>query len=98
MIEPISCTITVANSPAQAQIYVALLRAEGIPAFVDGELAADEFAMSQRLMNVSNVRVVVPTEALARAREILRLRSVRAEDLEQQAVEAADDPEAEREG
>jgi len=95
--EPISRIVAVASTPAQAKIYVAMLRAEGIPAFVDGESAADEFAMSQRLMNVSNVRVVVPTEAASLAAEILKTRSVNAADLERQAVDAKEEPDSERE-
>ena len=34
-------------TPDQAKIYVAMLEAEGIPAFVDGNSSADEFAMSK---------------------------------------------------
>ena len=96
MSQPISRVVAVANTPAQAKIYVAMLRAEGIPAFVDGESAADEFAMSQRLMNVSNVRVVVPTEAAAQAEEILKTRNVNAADLERQAMDAGKEPGADR--
>lgn len=97
MSQPISRIIAVASTPALAKIYVAVLRSEGIPAFVDGDSAADEFAMSQRMMNVSNVRVMVPTDAAKRAEEILRSRVNSVEDLERQAMEAANDPEAERE-
>ena len=97
MTGPISRVVAVATNPAQAKIYAAILRAEGIPAFVDGDAAADEFAMSQRLMNVSNVRVMVPTEAAERAVQLLRTESVDAELLERQAMDAARDPEAERE-
>ena len=95
--EPISAVVKVANTPAQAKIYVAMLEAEGIPAFVDGDSAADEFAMSQRMLNVINVRVLVPTDTLSRARAILEPSEVRIDDLTRQALEAMDDPEAERE-
>ena len=96
MSEPISRIVAIASTPAQAKIYVAMLRAEGIPAFVDGESAADEFAMSQRLMNISNVRVVVPTEAAVRAEELLKARCVSAAELERQAMDASEYPESER--
>ena len=75
----------------------AMLEAAGIPAFVDGNASADEFAMSQRLLNVSNVRVLVPTEALERALDVLKPTEVDVDDLAQQAMDAADDPDAERE-
>lgn len=97
MSDPISTVVKVASTPAQAKIYVSMLQAEGIPAFVDGDSAADEFAMSQRMLNVSNVRVMVPTEAAARAGEILAPVDVDIDDLSQQAMDAADDPDAERE-
>ncbi len=97
MSEPISTVVKVASTPDQARIYVAMLEAAGIPAFVDGNASADEFAMSQRLLNVSNVRVLVPTEALERALDVLRPTEVDVDDLTRQAMDAADDPDAERE-
>ena len=97
MNEPISTVVKVASTPDQAKIYVAMLEAEGIPAFVDGNSSADEFAMSQRMLNVSNVRVQVPTEAAERALEILKPTEVDEDDLTRQAMDASDDPEAERE-
>ena len=97
MNEPISTVVKVASTPDQARIYVAMLEAEGIPAFVDGNSSADEFAMSQRMLNVSNVRVLVPTEAAERALEILKPAEVGVDDLTRQAMDAADDPESERE-
>jgi len=97
MSEPIGTVVKVASTPDQAKIYVAMLEAEGIPAFIDGNTSSDEFAMSQRMLNVSNVRVMVPTEAAERAREILEPTDVDQDDLERQAMEASDDPEAERE-
>ena len=53
--------------------------------------------MSQRMLNVSNVRVMVPTEAAERAIEILKPTDVDVDDLTRQAMEASDDPDAERE-
>lgn len=98
MNDPISTVVKVASTPDQARIYVAMLEAAGIPAFVDGNSSADEFAMSQRLLNVSNVRVLVPTEAVERALDVLKPTEVDVDDLEQQALAAADDPDAEHEG
>ena len=65
---------------------------------MDGNSSADEFAISQRLLNVSNVRVMVPTEALQRALDVLKPTDIDVDDLAQQAMAAADDPDAEREG
>jgi hypothetical protein len=95
--EPISTVVKVASTPDQAKIYVAMLEAEGIPAFIDGNSSVDEFAMSQRLLNVNNVRVMVPTEAAERAREILKPTDVDQDDLTRQAMESKDDPDAEHE-
>jgi len=97
MDDPISTVVKVASTPDQARIYVAMLEAAGIPAFVDGNSSADEFAMSQRLLNVSNVRVMVPTEAAERALEVLRPAEVDVDELERQAMDASADPDAERE-
>lgn len=97
MNEPISTVVKVASTPDQAKVYVAMLEAEGIPAFIDGNSSTDEFAMSQRMLNVSDVRVLVPTEAFERALEILRPTEVDDDELARQAMDAADDPEAERE-
>ncbi len=97
MNSPISTVVKVASTPDQAKIYVAMLEAAGIPAFIDGNSSVDEFAMSQRMLNVSNVRVMVPTEAAERAMDVLKPTEVDPDDLARQALEAADDPEAERE-
>lgn len=82
-IESVLCT---AATPAQAKIYVALLQAQGIPARIEGESLADEFAASQRLMGLLGSRVFVPTSSLERARELLQPVAVPAEELEQMAL------------
>jgi len=97
MSEPISTVVKVASTPEQAKIFVAMLRNEGIPAFTDGHLTQDEFAMSQRLMNQLGCRVLVPTAAVDKAREILESTDVDQDELMRQAMESADDPDAERE-
>ncbi|MCK5944437.1 MAG: DUF2007 domain-containing protein [Planctomycetes bacterium] len=97
MSKPISTVVKIASTPDQAKIYVAMLEAAGIPAFIDGNSSVDEFAMSQRLLNVSNVKVMVPTDAADRAREVLSETVVDADELARQAMESKDDPEAERE-
>lgn len=94
MTPPIATVIRVAATPEQAKVLAALLRAEGVPAYVDGDSLADEVAMSRRLMNLQGTRVMVPTASLERAREILAEAVVAPDDLEQQAL-AADDPERE---
>ena len=87
---PISSVVKIATSVDQAKVFVAMLKAEGIPAFVDGDNAADEFAMSQRLMNMTNVKVMVPTSALEQAREILAPLDISEEELDRQAREAGE--------
>lgn len=88
MTDPIASVVRVAATPEQAKIFVAMLQAEGIPATVEGDSLADEFAMSRRLMNLGGTRVMVPTSSLARAREILDVGDVDAADLEAQALAA----------
>lgn len=60
-----------ASSPIEARLIAGILQGAGIPAFVAGGLLTDEFAMSQRLMNLQNVRVQVRRDHLTRAREVL---------------------------
>lgn len=88
MKDPLSVVAKVASTPDQAMIYVAMLQAEGIPAFTDGGSLTDEFAMSQRLMNVSSVKVMVPASSLEKAQEILKPTVIDKHDLAAQAVGA----------
>jgi hypothetical protein len=86
---PIESVVRVAATPAQAKVFVAMLQAEGIPARVDGDSLADEFAASRRLMNLMGTRVMVPTSSLAQAAEILQPAEVDAEELTRQALAAS---------
>lgn len=92
MTEPIASVVRVAATPQQAKILVALLQVEGIPATVEGDSLADEVAVSRRLLNLNGTRVMVPTQSLARAREILESVQVEEDELESQAL-AAENPE-----
>lgn len=89
MTQPLATVARVASTPEQAKVFVALLQSEGIPAYVDGDSLTDEFAMSRRLMNLTSVRVMVPTASLERAREILTTGAIDEEELEQQALASA---------
>ena len=91
MSDPISTVVKIASSPEQAKIYIAMLAAKGIPAFTDGA-TPDEFSMSQRLMNLSSVKVMVPNNAVDRAIEILKPAEVDEDELTRQAL-AAENPE-----
>jgi hypothetical protein len=90
MTEPIETVAAVAKTPAQAKVFVAMLTAEGIPARTDGDLLADEFAASRRMLNLLGCKVFVPTRSLDRARDILQPVSIDAADLEQQALAESD--------
>jgi len=90
MDRPLSAVVRVAATPDQAKVFVALLQAEGIPAYSEGDMLADEVAVSRRLMNVGGTRVLVPSASLERAREILGNAEVDPAELEQQALAAAD--------
>jgi hypothetical protein len=85
---PLAAVARVAATPAQAKIFVAQLQAEGIPAYVEGESLADEFAMSRQLMNLGGTKVMVPTSSLERARELLDVDGIDAEELAAQAMAA----------
>lgn len=50
-----------ARTPLEAELVASILRDAGIPAFVEGSMLADEFAVSQRLMNLNSIAVRVPT-------------------------------------
>jgi hypothetical protein len=90
MSEPTSVVVKVAATPDEAKVYAARLQAEGIPAFVDPDAAADEFAITQRLMNLTNVRVMVPASDLERAKEILAPTELSPEELAAQALAVTD--------
>ncbi len=60
-----------AKSPFEARLVATLLRDAGVRVFVAGEALTDEFAMSQRLMNLQGVTVMVAPEDLERARAVL---------------------------
>ncbi|MBL8738825.1 MAG: hypothetical protein JNL12_20515 [Planctomycetes bacterium] len=92
MSEPIESVARVASTPSEAKIFVAMLRAEGIPARTDGDSLVDEFAASQRLMNLVGTKVIVPTSSLARAREILQPEPVDPVELERAALAASPEP------
>lgn len=92
MSEPIESVARVATTPSEAKIFVAMLRAEGIPARTDGDSLVDEFAASQRLMNLVGTKVIVPTSSLERAREILQPDPIDPAELERAAL--AGGPEA----
>ena len=94
MSERVSAVVTTAATPEQAKLFVARLRGAGIPAFVDPDGAADEFAMSQRLMNLTNVKVMVPVSSLELAREILQPTEIDPDELERQALGAGGEHEA----
>jgi hypothetical protein len=88
MSKPIETVVRVASTPSQAQIFVAMLQAEGIPARIEGDSLTDEFAASRRLMNLMGTKVMVPTSSLERAREILQPTAVDPVELEREALAA----------
>lgn len=83
--EAVAC---IASTPAAAMVFVARLHAEGIPARVEGDSLADEFAASRRLMNLMGTRVLVPRQALAAAWAILQPVAIEPSELERQALAA----------
>jgi len=92
MEEPDAVVVQTATTPAQAKVFVALLQAEGIPAYVEGDTLTDAVAASRRLMNLQGVRVLVPRSAQARAQEILADARVDDAEIESQALAAGPAP------
>ena len=90
MSTPIAALAKAAATPEQAKVWVAMLQANGIPAHVDGESLVDEYAISRRLMNLLGVNVMVPSNCVAQAREILQPAEIDSEELTRQAMAAAD--------
>ncbi|MEZ6036899.1 MAG: DUF2007 domain-containing protein [Planctomycetota bacterium] len=88
MSEPLAVVAKVATTPDQAKLYVAMLQAEGIPAYVEGAALADEFAMSRTMLNLSSVKVMVPPSTLEKATEILAPAEIDLDELTRQALEA----------
>lgn len=90
--DPIAAVAAHAATPAQADLMVALLRAEGIPATVEGSALADEVAISRRAMHLTGLKVWVPVPLLENARDVLAPANVEEDELVAQALAAA--PEA----
>ncbi|MBK8100951.1 MAG: hypothetical protein IPK26_28035 [Planctomycetes bacterium] len=84
--------VRVASTAAEAKVLVAILQAEGIPAYVDSASLADEFAMARQMMNLQGVQVRVPEGAVERACEVLANAQVDDVELEAQALAAAPEP------
>lgn len=61
-----------AKSPFEAKIVQSVLEGAGVRAFVPGGMLTDEFAMSQRLMNLQTVEIRVHKDQLSLAREALQ--------------------------
>lgn len=77
-----------ARTPTEAKLFAAMLEAEGIPAYVEGGSLSDEFAVSQKLMNVSGTKVKVREDHLTQAQDILTDVEIDDADLEAQALAA----------
>jgi Putative prokaryotic signal transducing protein len=84
-----------ARTPAEAQVIAGVLKDEDIPVFVSGTMLTDEWAVSQRLLNLLGVDVMVRKREIENARRALaEARHVDPEALERQALAEAPLPEA----
>jgi hypothetical protein len=83
-----------ATTPDHANLLRALLQGAGIPAHVDGTMLADEFAISQRMMNQQGVKLMVPHDRLAEARDVIASAAVSEDELERQAMAAGGEEES----
>ena len=61
----------IAKTPFEARVVAGVLDDAGVPHFVEGGVLADEFATTQRMMNLQSVAVRVPETHLDAAREAL---------------------------
>jgi hypothetical protein len=84
--------VETARSPAVASVIVQALRFEGIPAYVDGCLLQDEFALSQRALGLNCVDIQVPRTCLQEAKEILKRMKEAGKLLDQEGERADDSP------
>ena len=60
-----------AKTPFDARLAAIVLKDAGIPVSLDEGFLIDEWAMSQRLMNLMGTAVEVPADQVQKAREIL---------------------------
>ncbi|MHC4845557.1 MAG: putative signal transducing protein [Planctomycetota bacterium] len=60
-----------ADSPEEAQVVAALLRAAGIPLYMDGRLLQDEFAISQAITGGVGRQIMVPASRVEEAQAVI---------------------------
>lgn len=70
--EPDIVTLESVSTPAVASLIVQALKFEGIPAYMEGCLLQDGFAISQRVFGNNCSEIQVPRSCLAEAQEILK--------------------------
>lgn len=63
--------LMIAESPEEAQVVAALLRARDVPVYIGGAELLDEFGTTQRALGLGSVKIEVPEDHLERAREVL---------------------------
>jgi hypothetical protein len=76
-----------ASSPIEAELIAGVLRSAGIPVHVGGGMLTDEFAVTQRMLNLSAVDVLVPSDRVDAAKAALE--AARASSAEVEAAAAA---------
>lgn len=90
--ERIASVAAHARTAAEADLMVALLRAEGIPATTEGSALADEVAITRRAMHLTGLKVLVPTPLLEEAHAVLAPTTVDEHELVAQALAATPEP------
>jgi hypothetical protein len=63
--------VMTADSAGEAQVVAALLRAAGVPLYMDGRLLQDEFAISQAVTGGVGRQIMVPASRLEEARAVI---------------------------
>lgn len=79
----------VARTPFEARLVAAVLRDAGVTVFIEGESLVDEFAMSQRLMNLQGVTLKVPSDQLEQATAALDAAKAVGDALSEESEDAA---------
>ncbi len=81
----------IAKNPFEAKVIAAVLEDAGLTAYVEDGSLTDEFAMSQRLMNLKGVTIMVRVEDLEAAQEALEASRKAGKLLEEGLPEEGDD-------
>lgn len=82
MSDPQLTYLDLARTPFEAKVIAGVLLEAGIPAYIAGQHLADEWAITQAMMNTRGVRIQVPAELVDKAMEVIAAAQSNAKDME----------------